>query len=316
MMPAHSCYVFGPVPSRRLGLSLGVDLVPFKTCTHDCLYCQLGRTTDKTVQRTEYVPVTEVLTQVETALTKGPRPDVITLAGSGEPTLHSRLGRIVQDIKRLTEVPLVILTNGSLFDRPEVRRDCVSADIVIPSLDAGTEETFQRINRPAAGMTLAQHVEGLVAFRDEFPGRFWLEVMLVEGVNTSDEEIARLRSLAERVRPDRIQLNTVVRPPAERTAVAVGRERLMEICRAMGPPAEIVGPVRSKHAAVENASANARCAEDVLAVIQRHPCTAEDVAAGLGITRDEAARHLERLLAEQLVDRRVCGHQEYYEACV
>jgi wyosine [tRNA(Phe)-imidazoG37] synthetase (radical SAM superfamily) len=313
---SHPRYIFGPVPSRRLGLSLGVDLVPFKTCTHNCIYCQLGQTTNKTVRRAEYVPVAEVLAQLQAVLASGPKPDVVTLAGSGEPTLHSRLEEVIAGIRRLTDVPVVILTNGSLLDQPDVRRACAPADIVVPSLDAGTEETFQRINRPVPGMTLARHVDGLASFRAEFRGKLWLEIMLVDGVNTSDDEIAHLRSLAERIRPDRIQLNTVVRPPTEANAGAVSHERMAEICRAMGPLAEIIAPVQPRHAIIPGAGPPPRTLQDVLAMIQRHPCTAEDVASGLGIPGAEANRLIEHLLADRLIRRRRRGRREYYEARV
>ncbi len=309
-------YVFGPVPSRRLGLSLGVDLVPFKTCTHDCIYCQLGRTTTQTAERADYAPVHEVLSQVRSALQNGPTPDAITLAGSGEPTLHSRIGDVLAGLKSLSSIPIVLLTNGSLFHRPEVRQACLLADIVVPSLDAATEETFQRINHPLAGMTLAQHVAGLVAFRELFKGELWLEIMVVDGVNTGDEQIAGMRRIADRIRPDRIQLNTVVRPPADSRAVPVPPERLAEIRDRMGPPAEIVAGTPPRHVESQCATARPAGPEDVLAMIQRHPSTADDVAMGLGIDYSEAMRCLNGLLAGGRICRRIQGSTEYYEACM
>lgn len=308
-------YVFGPVPSRRLGLSLGVDVVPFKTCTHDCIYCQLGRTTRRTAERAEWVPAEAVLSQVKEALRTGPAPEVISFAGSGEPTLHLGIGRMIEGIKALTGIPVVILTNGSLFHLPEVRRACALADVVVPSLDAGTEAVFQRVNRPEPGMTLAGHVDGLCAFRREFGRQLWLEIMLVEGVNASDDEIAAMRVQVERIRPDRVQLNTVVRPPAEPDAGGVSRERLAAICGMFGGPCDVVASFSSRHAGAGGESARVpHSGDDVLAMIRCHPCTADDVAAGLGISREQADGYLAALTADGRIRRRTMGHGEYYEA--
>ncbi len=302
-------YVFGPVPSRRLGRSLGVDLVPFKTCSHNCIYCQLGRTTNQTLMRDEYAPTHTVIEQLRTALTGGDRPDSVTLAGSGEPTLHSRIGEVIAAIKQLSDVPVTILTNGSLFDQPEVRQACAQADRVVPSLDAGSEAVFQRINRPAPGLTLAGHAAGLAAFRGGFNGQLWLEVMLVEGINSTDEEVLEIRSLAERIRPDRIQLNTVVRPPAEDAAQAVGAERMAEIAAVMGPHTEVIADYQARHVPADVA----RRREEVLAMLERRPCTLADVAAGLGIHPNEAVKHVTHLLEEGSIARRLRGGQQYYE---
>ena len=302
-------YVFGPVPSRRLGRSLGVDLVPFKTCTHDCVYCQLGRTTNRTVQCAEYAPTDVVIEQLRVALGGSDRPDSVTLAGSGEPTLHSRVGEVIAAIKRLTDAPVTVLTNGSLLDWPEVRQACALADRVVPSLDAGSEEAFQRINRPAPGLTLAQHVDGLAAFRDEYGGQLWLEIMLVDGVNDSDPEIAGMRALVDRIRPDRVQLNTVIRPPAEDAAQPVSPARMAEIAAAFGPLAEVIADYQAGQAA----SDATRQREDVLAALERRPCTLGDVAAGLGIHRNEAIKHLTHLLNGGLIARVRRGEDEYYQ---
>ncbi len=302
-------YVFGPVPSRRLGRSLGVDLVPFKTCSHDCVYCQLGRTTNKTAQRAEYVPTDVVIEQLREALGGSDRPDSVTLAGSGEPTLHSGFGEVIAAVKQLTDAPVTVLTNGSLFDQPDVRQACGLADRIVPSLDAGIEETFQRVNRPAPGLTLARHVDGLVAFRDGYRGQLWLEIMLVEGVNDSDPEIAEMRSLVDRIRPDRLQLNTVIRPPAEDVAQPVSPARMAEIAATFGPLAEVIADYQAEQAT----SDVTRRREDVLAALERRPCTLDDVAAGLGIHRNEAIKHLTYLLNAGQIARVRRGDDEYYQ---
>lgn len=303
-------YVFGPVPSRRLGRSLGVDLVPFKTCSHDCVYCQLGRTTRRTIERSEYAPTETVIEQLRAALSGEDRPDSVTLAGSGEPTLHIRLGEVIGAIKSMTDVPVTILTNGSLLDEAEARKACALADRVVPSLDAGSEAAFQRVNRPAEGLTLARHVEGLEAFRREFRGQLWLEIMLVADANDSDDEIDAMRRLAERIGPDRIQLNTVIRPPADAEARAVDPERMAEISKRFGARAEVIADYQAKHFT----ATTRRRREEVLAALQRRPCTLSDVAAGLGIHRNEAIKFVTQLLKDGLIVRVRRGEQEYYQS--
>ncbi len=167
-------YIFGPVPSRRLGRSLGVDLVPFKTCSYDCIYCQLGRTTNQTVERREWVPLDAVLAELRGKLAS--QPDYITLSGSGEPTLYSRLDELIDGIRAMTEVPIAVLTNGSLLWQPEVRSKLLRAHLVIPSLDAGDERTFQAIDRPHGTISFKRMLWGLIDFRREYQGQYWLEV--------------------------------------------------------------------------------------------------------------------------------------------
>ena len=206
-------YVFGPVPSRRLGRSLGVDLVPFKSCSFDCVYCQVGRTTDKTLERREFVPLDDVLAEVERKLAGDVFPDYITMSGSGEPTLYSRLGELIRGIKARAEVPVAVLTNGSLLSDPAVREELLAADLVVPSLDAGGEALYRRVNRPHIDATYEKLVEGLIAFREAYENALWLEVFLLGSI--TDDEARALAETASRVNPDRIQLNTVARPPAE-----------------------------------------------------------------------------------------------------
>lgn len=303
-------YIFGPVPSRRLGLSLGVDAVPRKVCTLDCVYCQVGRTTDKRTERGDFVPVDKVLAELAEALRDGPRPDYVTISGSGEPTLNVRLGEIIDRIRGATDIPVAILTNGTLLEDPDVRRDCARADLVVPSLDAGDEETFQRINRPAAGLTLGGLVEGLAAFRREFTGQLWLEVFLVAGVNDDDASVGRMRPLIERIHPDRVQLNTATRPTAEAEVAAVPPERLAAIAAQLGPRAEVVASFR-----VHETPAAARAdADQVLAMIRRRPVTAEDIAAGLAAHPNEVAKVLGHLMESGRVVRTDRDGQAYYEA--
>ncbi len=298
-------YVFGPVPSRRLGRSLGVDLVPFKTCTYDCVYCQLGRTTNKTVERREYVPMDTVLAEVRRKLTQC-KPDYITLSGSGEPTLYSRLGEIILGIKKETNIPVAVLTNGSLLWDQEVQNALLSADIVIPSLDGASDLTFQNINRPDFSITFDQMIAGLVDFRTRYNGALWLEVFLLGGVTAIDGEVTEIAKIVRRIQPDKIQLNTVTRPPAESFAFSVPVERMKHFCRAFDGKAEVIADYQAP--AVEVGAEPA--ASDVLALLDRRPCTVKDIADGLGLHPTQVAKVLEHLielgkLVEQRVDGRV-----------
>ncbi len=194
-MPRQYKYLYGPVPSRRLGRSLGIDIVPLKVCTLDCVYCQLGRSSEKTTRRREYVPIDAVIEELAEKISNGLDADFITIAGSGEPTLNSGLGKLLKAASDITDIPLTVLTNGTLFYREDVRADCAQADVVMPSLDAGDEPTFRKINRPHRDISIEKLVSGLCALREEFAGRIWLEVFLVDGMNTDTGQIAEIKGL-------------------------------------------------------------------------------------------------------------------------
>lgn len=233
-------YVFGPILSRRLGKSLGVDVFPGKICNYDCIYCELGRTIKRCPEAGDCLPVEAVVEAVKERLREIAQPDHITLYGPGEPTLHGQIGEIIAGIKKVSKGPVVLLTNGSLFWREEVRKAVLAADLIIPSLDAGGPDTFHAVNRPAGDVPFEKLIEGLVALRRDFRGPIWLEVFLVDGLTTGEDEIRRIGQYVERIRPDRIQLNTVDRPAAEPYVRAVPRRRLKEIAELLGPSCEVI----------------------------------------------------------------------------
>jgi len=235
--------VFGPVSSRRLGRSLGVDLVPLKTCSYDCLYCQAGPTTRKTAVPSVFVPVEPLMVELETRL-KEACPDTVTFSGSGEPTLHSEIGTIISKLKTLTDTNIAVLTNGSLLWREDVRERIRNADMVMPTLSTVRDDTFQRIHRPHESLALHRIIEGLERFRDVFRGELHIEVVLLRGINDRDEDIETLGKALHVIAPDRIQLNTVVRPPASGEAVALDRERLEAIRGILGERAEVIAGAR------------------------------------------------------------------------
>lgn len=300
--------VFGPVPSRRLGRSLGVDLVPTKACSFDCIYCQLGRTTYKTVERRAYVPMSDVLMEVEERLAAGAQADYITLSGSGEPTLHSDCGDILRTIKTLTDVPVAVLTNGSLLSDPGIRDELMAADLVIPSLDAGDAETFQRVNRPHPAIDYDAMVDGMAVFSHAFPGRLWLEVFLLDGITATDEQAARIAAQAARLRIDKIQLNTVTRPPTEDAAKAPSRQRLVELAPLFGLQAEVVCDFAGTMEEHEFLAARSR----VLDLLQGGPKTLDDLAHLSGVNRNETVKYLEALLNEGLVQSKVRQDIRYF----
>jgi len=301
-------FVYGPVASRRLGFSLGVDIIPFKTCTLDCVYCQLGPTLKTTVRRRSFFPPREILAQVRAALRSGQRIDVITFSGSGEPTLNKDLGNLIRAIKRMTRIPVVVLTNGTLLTRRDVRRDLLAADVVVPSLDAAAAGLFRRVNRPSASLSGPAIIDGLARFRDEYGGEIRLEIMLVKGLNDSPAAIAALKAALARVRPDRIELNTVVRPPADARAAPLGQVGLRKVRAALGPRAEIVASfARRKQSPAAGALERA-----VLATVRRRPQTAEDVAMALGRHRDEVLKALAALLGRGLIRRLRHDRKDYF----
>jgi wyosine [tRNA(Phe)-imidazoG37] synthetase (radical SAM superfamily) len=271
-------YLFGPVPSRRLGLSLGVDLIPLKTCSYDCLYCQIGKTTCKAIEPSAHVPVEAVMAELDEALAKV-TPDYVTFSGSGEPTLHVELGRLIAYVKARTGVKAAVLTNGSLLFRPEVRERLLKADMVMPTLSTVREETFRLIHQPHDDLSVTGLIEGLRNFRKDYRGQLFVEVMLLAGFNDRDEEIQALRQVILEIAPDRVQLNTVVRPPASARAIPLDRKKLEVIKRVFGEGAEIIAtaPIKQKqHVRGPLSSA-------VLEMARRRPVTVEDVAGALDV---------------------------------
>lgn len=310
-MTAGFNHVYGPVPSRRLGRSLGVDLVPCKICTYDCVYCQLGRTTEKTVERREYVAVDEVIAELKAKLSAGPAPDYISLAGSGEPTLNIRIGELIGKIKGLTRIPVAVLTNGSLLWKREVQDALMEADLVLPSLDAGDEQLFRHVNRPHPEIEFHTMVEGLAEFTERFPRSVWLEVFLLAGVTGIDSEVKKVASLAERIRPEKVQLNTVSRPPCEEFAYAVSANQMEAFASLFHPPAEVISPATIESRIL---APNTVADEDILALLRRRPCTAQGVAAGLGMHISEAIKRLDSLAEQCVVDHLRNNGEIFYVA--
>jgi len=303
-------YLYGPVPSRRLGRSLGIDLVPQKICTYDCIYCQIGKTTEKTLSRKEYVPVKEIMEEVERFLKEGTSSiDYLSLAGSGEPTLHSQIRSVIEGIKAITSIPVAVITNGSLLYEEEVRQDLLRADVVLPSLDAVSSEVFMKINRPRPGFSVEKVIEGLVEFRKVYKGQIWLEILFCKDVNDGKEELLRMKKVIDRIQPDRIHINTVVRPPSEKWAVPLNQREMEEIRAFLGEKAEIISEFDRHPPVVSERDIK----EEILKILKRRPLSLSDLSKGMGITSDELEAYLDPLIQEGKIQSRPFGDSIYYE---
>ena len=294
-------HLFGPVPSRRLGMSLGVDLIPHKVCSFNCVYCECGRTTTHTNERKEYVPTDNVFKELKHFFANNPEPDYITFSGAGEPTLNSHIGAVLDFIKmNWPGIPVAVLTNGSLFSDINVRKELLKADVVLPSLDAATNRTFRKINRPFRNLDIETYIQGLIDFRKEFQGEIWLEVLILPGYNDDIDNLTALKESLVKIKPDRIQLNTLDRPgtiknlrPASKTDL----EQIVHFWKMKN--VEIIIPaierkdVKSYRTDVENA---------ILETLSRRPCTIHDLEKILGIHINEINKYLGVLEDEGKID--------------
>ncbi|ROQ92131.1 radical SAM protein [Desulfosoma caldarium] len=297
--------LFGPVPSRRLGRSLGIDVIPPKTCTLDCLYCESGPTTHLKLHRKAFVPPDGVLVELQDFLKRSSNSvDALTFSSAGEPTLYEPLGDLIPAIKALCRsIPVVVLTNGTLLWDAAVRRALMGADRVVPSLDAAHPEVFARLNRPHPRLDFHEVVEGLKAFRREYRGAYHLEILLVKGINDSAAHLRDLAALVRRIGPDRVELNTVVRPPAFSgteglTAEAMHRATVFfTSC-----PVDVVGSYETKGAV--RVREEGSLDERVVKLVRRRPCSVVEMADALGVAVEVVRQAVERLCQSGLLDVR------------
>ncbi|MCF8094605.1 MAG: radical SAM protein [Desulfobacteraceae bacterium] len=300
--------VYGPVPSRRLGRSLGVDLVPYKTCTYDCIYCQIGRTPQTTTERKPYIEPQKILAELESRLAEGIKPDYITLGGSGEPCLNSDIGLIIERIKQMTDTKVAVLTNGSLLWSEHVRNDLLQAHVVLPSLDACNANLFNKINRPHPDISFETMTRGLAEFRRVYSGSIWLEIFIVQGVNDTEAAITGFKPFLESICPDRVHINTAVRPPAEDFAGQVSMESLESLASALGRGTEVIAEFKNSG----NAGRGKEVDRQILDMLSRRPCTTKDIAAGFGLREESVADKMSELSASGLVETRKSGERVYY----
>ena len=294
-------HLFGPVPSRRLGMSLGIDLVPHKVCSLNCIYCECGSSTKLTIERKEYVPYNIVVKELGNYIENNPAPDYLTFSGSGEPTLNSRIGDIVQFIKQnIPKIPIAVLTNGTLLYQKEVRKELLDVDVVLPSLDAASDLTFRKINRPFHDLTIHQYIQGLVEFSSEFKGEIWLEVFIIPGYNDNTHELDLLKKAFKRINPDIIQVNTLDRPGVVSKIRAATRNELQHIVEYW--QLENVEIVAKSTARKEVQSFREDFETAILETIYRRPCTLKDLEEILGLHINEINKYLDVLESDGKIE--------------
>jgi wyosine [tRNA(Phe)-imidazoG37] synthetase (radical SAM superfamily) len=281
-------------------MSLGVDLVPRKVCSLDCVYCEVGKTTKLTVDRKEYIRVDKVKEELLHYFRNNQDPDYITFSGSGEPTLNIRIGELLQFIKQIKpEVPLAVLTNGTLFYDENVRAALKGADVVLPSLDAATEETFKKINRPAGELAIDTYIQGLIRFRNEYKGKIWLEVFILPGYNDHMDELLELKKAIMEINPDVVQLNTLDRPgtvPNLRSATGEELQKIVDLWELDHVEIVAASPERKKMQSYRK-----DIETSILETIARRPCTSEDLCNMLGLHINELNKYLDVLTAENKI---------------
>ncbi|MFO7715734.1 radical SAM protein [Desulfosarcina sp.] len=299
-------HLFGPVPSRRFGRSLGIDLTPHKTCSLDCVFCQLGRTTQKTLARKLYVPTADVIAEIDHWLNTDGEADYLTLSGSGEPSLHAEFGRVLAFLRN-QPIPSVLLTNGTLLNVAEVRAAAALAHVVKVSLSAWDQNSFEWVNRPHHQLSFDSFFEGVKQFRSEFDGQLWLEVFLLSGINAMPRDVEKIARLADALKPERTHLNTIDRPPAEEFAAAVPMARLEELALLFDPPARIAAAASVKHSKKGQADEAM-----ILSMLSRRPCTMAQIEAAFGLHINEVSKILGRLIQEKRIHADLRNHEVYY----
>ncbi|MCK4600087.1 radical SAM protein [Candidatus Bipolaricaulota bacterium] len=311
--------VYGPVPSRRLGMSLGIDPIPKLTCTFDCVYCQLGKKRHKVRGKEEvkepFPTPQEITAGVEAALAEHSHVDYITFSGSGEPTLNPHLAKAVEEVRKVSRLPVALITNSSLLTRSEVLAAAALFDLVLPSLDAGDQETFLRVNRPATGFEIDKIASAIGRLARRVP--IWLEVMLVKSeklrTNTDPDSIGHLIEKIRLIDPHEVNLNTCVRPPEE-PVDPVPEETLLKIRERMEvelPKIPIVIVPKRTHSR-SRLLREEELSGEILQLLAVRPCTPTDLSDALGINPAEVGKYLARLAEEGKIGRRVQASQLYY----
>jgi wyosine [tRNA(Phe)-imidazoG37] synthetase (radical SAM superfamily) len=289
-------YIYGVVFSRRLGKSLGIDIIPFKTCSYDCIYCQLGATNNKTIIRKDFLSLAEeevLIKEIESKLNEAQKVDYLTFSGSGEPTLNMKLGSLISKLKNIFSLKVAVITNGSLLFEKEVQEELKEADIVLPTLAAQDETSFLYINRPCPELNFYQVIEGLISFKKRFKGKFWLEVFLLKNINDGEENLLKLKELINKINPDKVQLNTAIRPSQEDYALPISSLKLNKICKFFGEKAEVISYPK---VAYTQGKIN-----DILALLKRRPLTIEELTEYLSLSKIEVLKYLDMLKQKNLI---------------
>ncbi|MCK5578957.1 MAG: radical SAM protein, partial [Planctomycetes bacterium] len=278
-------------------------------CSYDCIYCHCGRTVKKTIQRKEYIPVNKIVKEVKSFLgSYEGKLDYLTLSGAGEPTLNSGLGKIIHQLKKICKTPVAVITNSSLLWRPDVREEISRADLVLPSLDAAKPNVFRLVNRPNE-IKLSEVIDGLIEFRRCFKGEIWLEIFLCRTYNDGTENLKALKKAVKEIRPDKIHLNTVTRPPAEYFAYSLIIKKMRKIARAFGRNAEII---MEQRLVIPQKLPGANSKDRILSLLKRRPCQASEIAGALGIDESKLTKYISGLENKKKIKYAVTNDQIYY----
>ena len=290
-------YVFGPVPSRRLGKSLGISPIPRKTCNYSCIYCQLGRTDKMTGERKEFFPLKDIINEFKEYLKESFDFDVVTIVGEGEPTLYSKLGELIKEVKKITDKPVAVITNGALLSSKEVRGELMNADIVLPSIDGYNEETAKKIDRPLGTIHFKDELEGLIEFSKKYNGQLLLEIMLISGINCDKNSIGHFKDILKKIRYDKVYLNTPVRPPAESFVKVVSQEEMKYAVE------ELWGVSIDMLSSGEFFSEIEDSYEAILNIIRRHPMNQFEINSFLDSRKEKLGYNIfEKLESDEKIN--------------
>lgn len=290
-------YIFGPVPSRRLGKSLGISPIPRKTCNYSCIYCQLGRTDKMTGERKEFFPLKDIINEFKEYLKESFDFDVVTIVGEGEPTLYSKLGELIKEVKKITDKPVAVITNGALLSSKEVRDELMNADIVLPSIDGYNEETAKKIDRPLGTIHFKDELEGLIEFSKEYKGQLLLEIMLISEINCDKNSIGHFKEILKKIKYDKVYLNTPVRPPAESFVKVVSQEEMKYAVGKLGGISIDMLSSGEFFSEIEDSY------EAILNIIRRHPMNQFEINSFLNSRKEKLGYNIfEKLESDEKIN--------------
>jgi wyosine [tRNA(Phe)-imidazoG37] synthetase (radical SAM superfamily) len=305
-------YIYGPVPSRRLGQSLGIDPIPSKTCNFQCIYCQLGKTTNFTNIRKNFFPKDEIINELEKSLELYEKSiDYITFVGSGEPTLYKDLKHLILKAKDLSEKPICVITNGSLLYKKKVRDALMLSDLILPSLDAGDKNLFIKINRPHPSLDFERIIEGLNHFRNNFSGKFWIEIMLIKGINDSEEELLKIKEKIDLINPDRIDINVPIRPPTEKWVKIPNKNKLSILNEIFKDYSNINFPEEGKFSVYSS-----NLEDELISILERHPMRQEQIIetfSSSNFNKKEIISRLELLKSKNQIKKIYYNNQIFWK---
>jgi len=310
-----SSIIYGPVLSRRFGYSLGIDIVPYKICTYDCVYCQLGKTTNKTVDRKRYtkVDIKKFLQDLKDIISSDKKIDYITFSGLGEPTLNSDIGILIDKVKEVSDIPVVVLTGGGILYKEDVVDDIKNADLIKVSLDAPNDKILKKINRPNNNINFKKNLDGLKQLLDSFNGKVWLEIMLVKGINDAIKTANEFKNIIEDIDAigngiEKIHLNTTVRPTGGKNVLIPDLKRLLEIKEILGEKAKIIKYKETKLQDKQRKNLE----NDIIELAKRRPVSAKDISGSLEVNLNEVIKSLRELLIKSKIKNKVYNNIKYY----